>query len=45
MNRRSSDFSKNRVGAAPGQPATAENRVLTDRLARDFAGIDQGMER
>jgi hypothetical protein len=25
--------------------ATAENRVLTDRLAREFAGIDQGMER
>jgi hypothetical protein len=24
--------------------ATAENRVLTDRLARVFAGIDQGME-
>lgn len=22
--------------------ATAENRVLTDRLARDFAGIEQG---
>jgi hypothetical protein len=25
--------------------ATAENRVLTDRLAREFSGIDQGMER
>jgi hypothetical protein len=24
--------------------ATAENRVLTDRLAREFAGIGQGME-
>jgi len=23
--------------------ATAENRVLTDRLAREFAGIEQGM--
>ena len=25
--------------------ATAENRVLTDRLAQEFAGINQGMER
>jgi hypothetical protein len=26
-------------------PATAENRVLTDRLAQEFAGVEQGVSR
>jgi hypothetical protein len=25
--------------------ATAENRVLTDRLAQEFAGVEQGISR
>jgi hypothetical protein len=26
-------------------PATAENRLITDRLAQEFAGVDQGLSR